>query len=157
MNKVREAVQESNVSTENLIGHQQIVLHMIFDIKLGENFRRKARMVDGGHTTKITSYVTYSSTVSRDLVIIMLMIAALNDLDLQAADTENAYLTAPCREKIWTRYGTEFGTDEGKVFIVVRALCGLKSSSAAFGAFIAERLDNMVFKSSIVDPDVWMR
>ena len=111
---------------------------MIFDIKLGENFRRKARMVDGGHTTKITSYVTYSSTVSRDLVRIMLMIAALNDLDLQAADIKNAYLTAPCREKIWTRAVPEFEMDEGKVFIMVRSLYGLKSSGAAFGAFLAE-------------------
>ena len=48
------------------------------------------------------------------------MIAALNDIDLQAADIENAYLTAPCRQKIWTRAEPEFGMDEGKVFIVVR-------------------------------------
>ena len=78
---------------------------MIFNIKLGENFRRKAIMVSGGHTTKTTSSVTYSSVVSRYLVQIMLMIAALNDLDLQDADIENTYLTAPCREKIWTRSG----------------------------------------------------
>ena len=26
-------------------GYQQIICHMIFDIKMGENFRRKARMV----------------------------------------------------------------------------------------------------------------
>ena len=68
---------------------------MIFDIKLCENFRRKARMVAGGHTMNTPSSVTYSSVVLQDLVIIMLMIAALNNLDLQAADIENAYLTAP--------------------------------------------------------------
>ena len=50
----------------------------------------------------------------------MIMIAALNDIDLQAADTKNAYLTAPCSKKIWTRSGSEFIMDEGKVFIVVR-------------------------------------
>ena len=47
--------------------------------------------------------------------------------------------------------------DEGKVFIVVRALYGLKSSGAELREFLAEQLDDMVFKSSIVDPDVWMR
>ena len=130
---------------------------MIFDIKIGENFRRKDIMVAGGYTTKTHSSVTYSSVVSRDSVQIMLMIAALNGLDLQAADIDNAYLTAPCREKIWTRSGPEFGMDEGKVFIVVRALYGLKSSGAAFRAFLAEQLDDMGFKSSITDPDVWMR
>ena len=59
MNKVRQAVQESNVSPEKLIGHQEIGLHMIFDIKIGENFQRKARMVAGGHTTMTPSSVTY--------------------------------------------------------------------------------------------------
>ena len=34
---------------------------------------------------------------------------------------------------------------------------GLKGSGAAFRAFLAERLDNMGFKSSIADPDVWER
>ena len=86
----------------------------------------------------------------------MLMIAALNDLELQAADIENAYLTAPFHEKIWTRAGPEFGMDEGKVFILVRALYGLKISGAAFRAFLSERLDDMGFKSSIAYPDVWM-
>ena len=47
--------------------------------------------------------------------------------------------------------------DEGNVFIVVRTLYGLKISGTAFRAFLADRLDDMVFKSSIVDPDVWMR
>ena len=31
------------------IGYQEIKCHMIFDIKLGEKFRRKARLVGGGH------------------------------------------------------------------------------------------------------------
>ena len=82
MNKVRVPVQESNVSTEKLIGHQEIGLHIIFDIKLDENFRRKAIIVAVGHTTKTPSSVTYRFVVSQDLVQIMLMIAALNDLDL---------------------------------------------------------------------------
>ena len=59
------------------------------------------------------------------------MIAALNNLDLQAEDIENTYLTAPFYGKIWTRAGPEFVMDEVKVFIVVRALYGLKISGAA--------------------------
>ena len=105
MNKVIVAVQKSNVSPDKLIGHQEIGLNMIFDIKLGENFWRKARILTCVHTTNTPSSVTYSSVVSRYLVQIMLMIAALKYLDLQAAGIENAYLTAPCRKKIWTRAG----------------------------------------------------
>ena len=58
MNKVRVALQEYNVSPEKFIGHQEIGLHMIFDIKLGENFWRKAIMVAGCHTKKTPSSVT---------------------------------------------------------------------------------------------------
>jgi len=113
-------------------GYQQIRCHMIFDVKLGENFRRKARMVAGGHTTKTPSTLTYSSVVSRDSVRIALTIAALNDLKVLCCDIQNAYLTAPCREKIWTVAGPEFGSEAGQPMLVVRALYGLKSSGAAF-------------------------
>ena len=87
----------------------------------------------------------------------MLLVVALNDIDLQAEDIENSYLTAPCRENIWTRAGLEFGIDKGKVFLVVRALYGLKSSCATFRAFFAERLYDMDLKLSVSDPDVWYR
>ena len=38
---------------------------------------------------------------------------------------------------------------------MVRSLYGLKSSGAAFREFLAEILDEMGFKSSVVDPDFW--
>ena len=78
---------------------------MIFDIKLSENFRRKARLVGGGHKTTATYSTKFLSVVSRDLVRIALPIAALNSLDILAFDIQNAYLTELCREKIWTFMG----------------------------------------------------
>ena len=124
---------------------------------MGENFRRKARMVAGGHTTETPAVLTYSSVVSRDSVRIALTIAALNDLSVLSCDIQNAYLTAKCREKIWTRAGPEFGSDQGKVMIVVRALYGLKSSGAAFRALLAEVLYDLNYRPSKADPDVYMR
>ena len=105
--------------------------HMIFDVKM-EDFRRKARLVAGGHMTKAPATLTYASVVSRETVRVALMAAALNDVDVWAADVLNAYITAPCREKIWTTLGPEFGEDQGKRALIVRALYGLKSSGAAF-------------------------
>ena len=157
MTKVRVAFQETDKSPDQLYGYEEITTHMIFDIKMGENFRRKARLVADGHRTEAPSSITYSSVVSRDSVRICLLAAALNDLDVQSGDIENAYLTAPNREKKWTRAGPEFGAEEGKVLIITKALYGLKSAGAAFRAFLAERLDEMGFKSSIADPDVWLR
>ena len=81
-------------------GYQQIKCHMKFDFKMGENFRRKARFVTGGHTTETPMSLTYSSVVSRDSVRIILLTAALNRLQVMACDIQNAYLTANCREKI---------------------------------------------------------
>ena len=138
-------------------GYQLVNCHMIFDIKMGENFRRKARMVAGGHQTSTPSTITYSSVVSRDSVRIALTIAALNNLQVLGCDIQNAYLTAKCREKIWTIAGPEFGSEAGKIMLVVRALYGLKSSGAAFRALLAEVLHDMGYIPSYADPDVWMR
>jgi hypothetical protein len=159
MKNVRIAFEEYYGDTAELPpGYQRINCHMIFDVKMGENFRRKARMVAGGHVTETPSTLTYSSVVSRDSVRIALTIAALNGLKVLVCDIQNAYLTAPCREKIWTVAGPEFGPeDQGKNMLVVRALYGLKSSGAAFRSFLAETLHDMGFSPSVADPDVWLR
>ena len=138
-------------------GYQEIKCHMIFDVKMGENFRRKARMVAGGHTTTAPASITYSSVVSRDSVRIALTIAALNDLKILSCDIQNAFLCATNREKIWTRAGPEFGSENGKIMIVVRALYGLKSAGAAFRALLAETLHDIGYVPTRADPDVWLR
>ena len=108
-------------------GYQQIKCHMVFDVKMGGNFCRKARFVAGGHTTETPSALTYSSVVSRDSVRIILLVAALNGLNIMACGIQNAYLTAGCREKIWTIAGPEFGLEKGMPMIIRKALYGLKS------------------------------
>ena len=139
------------------VGHKKIDCHMIFDVKLGENYRRKARLVAGGHKTEAPASITYSSVVSRDSVRIALLIAAMNDLEVLACDIQNAYLTAPCREKVFTVAGDEFGSDSGKTMLITRALYGLKSAGASFRAFLGEHLHDMGYRPCLADPDVWLR
>ena len=146
MKKIRDAFCLYEGNPHNLIGYQEITTHFVFDIKMGENFCREARLVADGHKTKPPASITYSLVVSRDSVRICLLIAVLNDLDLKSADIENAYLTAPCREKCWIIAGKEFGSAMGKPFIITKALYRLKSSGAAFCAFLAKTLDNIGFK-----------
>ena len=138
-------------------GFQQIKCQMIFDMTMGKNFRRKACFIAGGHTTETPSTPTYSSVMSRDSVRIMLLTAALNGLQVMVCDIQNAYLTANCREKIWTYAGPEFGSERGTPMIIKKALYGLKSSGAVFQAHLAETLHDIGFKLSKADPDVWMR
>ena len=130
---------------------------MTFDVKMGEKCRRKARLVGGGHMTEAPSSITYSSVVSRDSTRIALTISALNGLDLLACDIHNAYLTAKCREKIWTIAGPEFGSEEGSLIFVKMALYDLKSSGAAFRAKLDGVLHDLSYVPSKGDPDVWIR
>ena len=59
--------------------------------------------------------------------------------------------------EVWLRGGMEFGDMEGELLIVGKVLYGLKSSEAAFRSFLAETFDSMGLRSSITDPDIWMR
>lgn len=156
MDNVMVAFKPYDGNPKELVGYQEIKCHMIFDVKLGENFRRKARYVAGGHLTETPAAVTYSTVVSRDSVRICLTLAALNNIDVLCGDIQNAYLTAPNREKCWCTGGPEFGSNEGQPFIIVRALYGLKSAGASFRSFLADKLDSMGFHSSMADPDVWI-
>ena len=81
-------------------GYQEVSCHIIFDIKMGDNFLRKSRMVAGGHNTTTPSSFTYSSVVSWDSVCIALTISVLNDLKILACDIQNSYLTAKCQNLV---------------------------------------------------------
>ena len=87
---------------------------MIFDVKMDENFRRKARFLEDGHKTKTPAETTYSSLVSRDLVWIALKIAELNEFDVLDYDIQKAYITADWREQVWVVAGPEFGSEAGQ-------------------------------------------
>ena len=142
MKNVRVAFEEADDDAK-LIGYERLGVHMVFDIKLGENYRRKARLVADGHKTEKPASITYSSVVSRDSVRIAFLIAALNELDILACNIQNAYLTAPCQEKYYVIAGPEFGPEQGKRMIVRRALYGLKPAGATFQAFLGEHLHDL--------------
>ena len=75
MKNVRPAFEAYKGNKEDLPpGYQQIKCHMIFDTKLGDDFRRKAQLVGGGKTTTAPSSLKFSSVVSRDSVRITLNI-----------------------------------------------------------------------------------
>jgi hypothetical protein len=122
--------------------YQDIRCHMLFDVKM-EDFHRKARFVAGGHTTDTPHAMNYASVVSRESVRVALTLDVLNDLDVKMADIENAYLTAPITEKVWTVLGPEFGDDAVKRGLIVRALYGLKSAGAAFRNHLVECMKHL--------------
>ena len=62
MKNVRVAFELYEGNPEELIGYEQITTHMVYDVKLGENFCRKARLVCDGHKTTTTSTTTLTTS-----------------------------------------------------------------------------------------------
>lgn len=157
MRAVAKAFQILESDAPDPVGYTRIKVHMVFDIK--PDFTRKARLVAGGHMTDPPSSITYASVVSRESVRIAFLLAALNGLDIMAADIGNAYLNAPVRERICIICGAEFGPEfKGRTAKIVKALYGLKSSGAAWRSFLSECLhESLHFSPCRADNDVWIR
>ncbi|KAL7527783.1 hypothetical protein ACHAWF_002305 [Thalassiosira exigua] len=119
-----------------LRGYQEISCHIIFDVKM--DFTLKARFVANGSTTDTPSALTYSSVLSRD---------------------RNAYLNAPCKERIWFVVGHECGHEmKGRVMKLIRALYGLKSSGASWRKMFKDFIvTHLKFTPSRVDGDMYYR
>ena len=90
-------------------GWKQVTGHLVWDVKM--DFTRKARWVLDGHKTPDLIGSTYAGVVSRESVHIALTYAALNELDVFAADIRNAYLQAPSSQKEYIICGPEFGVE----------------------------------------------
>ncbi|KAL7475810.1 LOW QUALITY PROTEIN: hypothetical protein ACHAW6_001710, partial [Cyclotella cf. meneghiniana] len=136
--------------------HEYIKCHMIFDVKM-EDFCSKAQLIAGGHKAKAPATLTYARVMSRETVHIALLVAALSDVETWAADVLNAYITVPCHDKIWTTLGKEFGNGCSQKAIIVQALYGMKSSSAAFWVHLAGCLCKMGYRSCPTDSDLWLK
>jgi hypothetical protein len=125
LKNVRVAFQLLADGESILVASKHIPYHIIFDVKF--NLTRKARCVTGGHQNKdVPAYATYSSVTLRDIVHLGLMLAALYDIDVLAANIGNAYLNAPCHEHVHVKVGAElFGEEhKGKYAVIVWALYG---------------------------------
>ena len=78
-------------------GREYLECYMIFNVKM--DFTRKARFVANGAKTQDIITSTYAGVVSKETVRIAFTYAALNNLNLFAADIKNAYLRALITEE----------------------------------------------------------
>ena len=93
----------------------------------------------------------------RESVRLEFIIAGTNDLDICNYDIGNAYLNVPFQEKLWTEAISEFGSDKGYFFLIVRALYVLKSPGEAWRYKLEDKLNPMSYRSTDSDPDVWIK
>ena len=137
-------------------GWKRVTGHLVWDVKM--DFTRKARWVLDGHKTQDPIGSTYAGVVSRESVHIALTYAALNELDVSAADIWNAYLQAPSSQKDYIICGPEFGVENiGRTVFIHRALYGGKAAGRDFRNHLRSCMEFLNFKSCLADPDVWMR
>ena len=101
MKEVRPAFKKLDNGEIMPIVYQRVNCHIIFDVKM-EYLRQKDRLVAGGHMMESPVTISYVSVVSRETVRIAMTLAALNDLPVKVADTQNAYITSSVTDKIWT-------------------------------------------------------
>jgi len=102
--------------------------------------------------------LTYAGVVSRESVRIAFTYAALNGLDIFAADIRNAYLQAPSSQWDYIICGAEFGLENvGRIALIHRALYGGKAAGRDFRNHLRACMRHLGFESCPADPDVWMR
>ena len=84
-------------------------------------------------------------------------LSQLNDLEIWGADVGNAYLEAYTDEKLCIIAGPEFKEQQGHLLIMIKALYGTPSGGARWHDRLFDILQELKFKPSKADPDVWMR
>ena len=136
-------------------GYKKIRVHLVFDVK--HDGRHKARLVADGHLTDIPLDSVYSGVVSLRGFRLVLFLAELNHLQLWATDIGNAYLEAYTSEKVYIIAGPEFGSLEGHILIISKALYGLRSSGARWHDRFSDCMRELGFFPCKAEPDIWMR
>ena len=160
-----EIAQVQEYSTFEDLGHKstsrapsdfkKISLHFVYAVK--HDGRHKSRIVAGGHLTDTPVESVYSGVVSLRGVRIVVFLAEHNDLELWQTDIGNAYLESTTKEQVYVIAGPEFGELEGHVFLIRKALYGLKTSGLRWHERFSDVLHDMGFKPCRAEPDIWMR
>jgi len=140
------------------MGYQFLPTHWVYDIKQ-EQSKFKIRMVAGGHRIKKRlDAISYCGVVNPTCSNILAVIAHANGLVTYAGDVTNAYLRARAAEKVYIRYGPEFGPQrEGKLAYVRKALYGLAESAHMFNRFIYNVMCDLGWMQISTDQNIWRR
>ena len=129
-------------------GFQKIRVHFVYAVKHAGKF--KARPVADGHLTK-------EPVVSLRSLRMVVFLSQLNDLEIWGADVGNAYLEAYTDPNLCIIVGPEFKELQVHLLIMIKTLHGTHSGGARWHDRLSDILQELKFKPSKADPDVWMR
>ena len=117
-------------------------------VKHDEKF--KARLVADGHLTK-------EPVVSLRSLRMAVFLSQLNDFEIWGADVGNAYLEAYTDQKLCIIVGPEFKELQGHLLIMIKTLHGTRSGGARWHDRLFDIFQELKFKPSKAEIDVWMR
>ena len=129
-------------------GFQKIRVLFVYAVKHAGKF--KARPVADGHLTK-------EPVVSLRSLRMVVFLSQLNDLEIWGADVGNAYLEAYTDPNLCIIVGPEFKELQVHLLIMIKTLHGTHSGGARWHDRLFDILQELKFKPSKADPDVWMR
>ena len=129
-------------------GFQKIRVHFVYAVKHAGKF--KARPVADGHLTK-------EPVVSLRSLRMVVFLSQLNDLEIWGADVGNAYLEAYTDPNLCIIVVPEFKELQVHLLIMIKTLHGTRSGGARWHDRLSDILQELKFKPSKADPDVWMR
>ena len=82
-------------------------------------------MVADSHLTDVPLVSIYSGVVSLHGVRTLAFLAELNGLETWSTDIGNAYFDAKTKELVYVIAGPEYGTLEGHILVIFKAIYGL--------------------------------
>ena len=129
-------------------GFQKIRVHFVYAVKHAGKF--KARPVADGHLTK-------EPVVSLRSLRMVVFLSQLNDFEIWGADVGNAYLEAYTDQNLCIIVGPEFKELQVHLLIMIKTLHGTRSGGARWHDRLSDIFQELKFKPSKADPDVWMR
>jgi hypothetical protein len=134
---------------------QSTTLTIVFDVK--QDLRRKARLVARGHLVNPMDHSVYSSTVKGISVNLLHVIAHKAKLEQLCGDVSLTFVNTYTLEKVYAITGPEFGEQEGKPIVILKALYGLCMSSERWHSHFADTLRTLGFKQTRFDNNVWSK
>ena len=135
----------------------QIHEHKVFKDTVNLDDRSKERLVTDGHLTKEPGESIYSGVVSLRSLRMVVFLPQLNNLEIWGADVNNAYPEVYTDEKSCIIAGPELKELQGHFLTMVKALYGTHSGGARWHDRLFDILQELSFKPSQVDHDVWTR
>ena len=134
--------------------YQYVHMHWVYVVK--SDLTYKARLVCDGSRVDPKGLNTRATVVKTISVRLLDIIADAWNKEVLTGDIGNAFIQSDTNEKIYTRFGTEFGEYKKCVAIIVKALYGLTTSAERFRSKFADLLCSIGFKSSRYNCNLWM-